>query len=135
ERGRAPERSQAVAEIDDVVANVAASVSGSDEACQGVLFARIEVVDPGSEQPHPPELPPVLMRDHVVRIVAARALILPGAERGALQDQAAVGAEAPVGKLQGFVEGAVDFGARERPRSATVVFIGGVGSDAEPAAV
>ncbi len=95
----APLAPEAVAPVDVVVAHVPGRpllVALADPHRQRVLLAGVEVVDPCGEHVRAPKLPPVLVRDHVVRIVVPGPLVAPGAERDPRQELTRSGSIAPV---------------------------------------
>ncbi len=90
-------------------------------AVHRVLLARVEVVDPGSEQASPAKLAPILVGNHVVRVVGAGALVAERPDQIAGQPSARLHADASVGRVSRRGEHATERGPVERLGEARVV--------------
>src|SRR5690606_14860345 len=64
---------QRIPEVEDVVADeTAIRLAVTDEHVERVRLPSVEVVYPRGDEPRTAKLPPVLVRDHVVRIIVSR---------------------------------------------------------------
>ena len=102
-------------EVEHVVLDPGAPV-GRLEHVEAVDAARVVVIQPGAEDPRSAQLAPVLVRDEIVRVVRAPAVVAEVAERRAGREAADEHTVASVLEAGGAVEDVVEIVFLQRRR-------------------